>query len=308
MAVQTHIKQWIKRRPWGLYLTELYKKRVYEARLKRMDDRAFIEWLYKKRNGVMPRLDAPQSFTEKLQWLKLFYRDPRMVRCSDKFELKQYLKENGMGELAVPTLGVYSSAEEVTLEALPERCLLKATHGSGWHVLLDGDRERQWKRMKCVMKVWLSESLYIFGREWNYKEQTPRLMAEPLLADGGLIDYKFFCFNGKARAIQVNQTVGDRMTVDFYDTAWLRLEGVSTAGYPNASEAVDAPDRLSDMLKAAEALSEPFPFVRVDMYCIDGRMYVGELTFFPSGGFYTIEPPVWEERFGEWLTLPRING
>lgn len=304
MAVQTHIKQAIKRCPMGLYLTERYKKYVYEKRLGQMDDRAFIEWLYKKRNGVKPNLDTPQSFTEKLQWMKLFYRDPRMTRCADKFELKGYLAERGFGELAIPTLKLYESAAEVTLSELPERCILKATHGSGWHVVLDGDLERKWKRIKRVMDVWLSESLYIFGREWNYKEQTPRLMAEPLL-DEHPIDYKFFCFQGAVRAVQVNQTADGPMTVDFYDTAWTRMDGVNTAGYPNAEKAVKEPPCFREMLRVAECLSKPFPFVRVDMYCIDGRMYVGEMTFFPSGGFYTIEPRAWEERFGEWLCLPQ---
>ena len=303
MAVQTRIKQCIKRCSVGLYLTERYKKYRYEKRLKQMDDRAFIEWLYTKRNGVKPNLDAPQSFTEKLQWLKLFYRDPRMTRCADKYELKNYLAEQGLGALAIPTLALYESVDEVTPAELPERCILKATHGSGWHVRLDSDGKRSWRRMKCVMKVWLSESLYIFGREWNYREQVPRLMAEPLLSDHPT-DYKFFCFGGTVRAIQVNQTAEEPMTVDFYDTAWTRLEGVNTAGYPNAEKATEKPLCFDEMRRVAERLSEPFPFVRVDMYCIDGRMYVGEMTFFPSGGFYTIKPSSWEERFGEWLYLP----
>lgn len=309
MALMQNIKTIIKGHPIGLYFTELYKKHRYEAWLKRYSDRECIEKLYRKRNPArVLRIDDPQTFSDKMQWMKLYYRDDRMTRCSDKWELKSYLAEQDFGELAVPTLAVYEHADQIDETALPERFVLKAAHGSGWNVVCNGDKQRMaWGWLRKVMGVWLSQSLYIYGREWNYKDQTPRIVVEPLLCDEPPVDYKFMCFNGAVRAIQVNHRVDGKPYWDFYETDWTFLKGVSLGTLPCSDRPLPPPERLEEMKTIAGKLSEPFPFVRVDMYAIDGKLYVGEMTFFPAAGFFPFTPPEWDRKFGDWLTLPEKN-
>lgn len=305
MAFWKSIKSRIKRCPTGLLFTERLKKRRYERLLKRMDDRAFVSWLYQKRNGIAPDLENPTLFGEKLQWLKLRGCDERMARCTDKRLLKDYLKEQGFAELAVPTIAVAKSMHDLDRAALPPTFMLKTTHGSGWQFRCDGKERFSWKQMATITDVWLSESLYIYGREPNYRDLEPMVMVEPLLSDKPLCDYKFFCFDGTAHAVQTNRTVDDALCVDFYDMDWNRLSGVRTAGYPNAAVPIEKPSRFDDMVSAAQTLSKPFSFVRVDMYETDGRLFVGEMTFFPSSGLHPITPLEWETIFGEWLCLPK---
>jgi len=307
MAFVTRMKQWIKSRPVGLYLTERHKKRMYEAYLRRYDDRDYIDLLYAKINrGAVPNVENPKSFTDKLQWLKLYYRDPLMTRCSDKAEVKTYLRELGMGQLAVPTLALYERAEDIDETSLPPSFVLKATHGCGWQWICR-DGRMNWKWAKRTMAVWLSESLYMYGREWNYKDQTPRMMAEPLLSDEPLDDYKFWCFNGTVKIIQRKHVSGGTTYIDFYDPEWKLLQGVRSSSYPCSGMAVSKPPMLTDMTEIARTLSAPFPFVRVDMYDVNGTVYVGEMTFFPGGGFHPVLPLDMNEKFGRWLTLPPKN-
>lgn len=150
MALLSRIKATIKRRPMGLYYAERFKKYLYEKRLQSYDDRHFIEWWYaKKNNGLVPDLNNPQTFTEKLQWMKLYYRDERMTRCSDKYELKNYLAEQGLAELAIPTLALYDGVGDIDVQALPATFVLKATHGCGWQWICRGDKnDIDWKWAK----------------------------------------------------------------------------------------------------------------------------------------------------------------
>lgn len=309
MTVLTAVKRWIKRCPLGLYLVEKRKKRMYTSYLKKYTDREMIERLYRRANGgKAPDLEHPKMFTEKLQWLKLYYRDPRMIRCSDKAEVKDYLREMGLGELAVPTMALYERAEDVDERSLPETFVLKASHGCGWQWICRGDKTAiNCKWAKKTMAIWLSESLYMFGREWNYEDQTPRMMAEPLLADGEIVDYKLMCFNGAVRAVQVNHAIDGKTYVDFYDAQWEKLDGMSCGVMPTSDRVLPRPAMWQRMIEVAQTLSCPFPFVRVDMYEADGRLYVGEMTFFPGSGFWTITPTERDEQFGEWLALPPKN-
>lgn len=303
------IKQCIKRHPFGLYVTECTKKAVYEARLKRMDDRTFIEWLYRKRNPDVPLdLERPQRFSEKLQWLKLHYRDERMIVCSDKALLKDYLVQQGLARYAVPTLALYERGADVDAAALPEAFVLKATHGSGWNVICRGDKEHiRWKWMKRVFDVWLSESLTIFGREWNYQSPAPRIMAEPLLSEQPLPEYKLMCFQGELRAVQVNHALGGKAVVDFYDSEWKLLKNAHIAQYPCSGTPLAKPAAFEEMRAVAKVLSAPFPFVRVDFIQSADRLYVGEMTFFTGAGFYPILPLEYDHEYGRWLTLPEKN-
>lgn len=292
-----------------IYIKECLKKRVYEGFLRRYDDGAFVQRLYRRHNPtLMLDLQNPQGFSEKLQWLKLYYRDPRIARCSDKARLKEYLREQGLGEWAVPTLALYDSTRQLDEAALPERFVLKATHGCGWNLICRGDKDTaDWRGIKRVLDVWLSESLYMFGREWNYREPTPRLMLEPLLSDEPRPEYKLMCFNGTVRAVQVNHAVDGKACVDLYDREWHFWRGAGIGPLERSKTALPVPSNLEEMIAVAGRLSKPFPFVRVDFIQGSERFYIGELTFFTGAGFLPVTPLEYDRKLGGWLELPPQN-
>lgn len=305
MTLLWHIKHTIKKNPLALYIIESRKRVRYKKYAEKYSDREFVEMLYEQRTGRKPQLDNPQKFTEKLQWLKLNYRDPDIPLCSDKYEAKKYIERKGFPELLIPTLAVYDNADEIDLDKLPEEFIIKATHGSGWNVICRDKSKIDWKHTKKTMNTWLAENLYIFGREWNYKEQTPRLIVEPLMDTKPLVDYKFMCFNGKCRAMQVNHDVEDRHYVDYYDSEWNLFADMSCGVADCTGKAIPKPEQFDEMKQIAEQLAKPFPFVRVDLYNINGKIYFGEMTYFPGSGFWNITPVKYDDMFGEWLELPK---
>ncbi len=303
------IKDLLKKNPLIFYLVEKRKNLLYSHYAKVYDDETFIRMLYRKFNhGREPDLENPKRFTEKLQWLKLHYRNPDIPICSDKVEAKKYIAAHGFPELVVPTIAVYDSPDEIDIGKLPENFILKASHGSGWNIICRGEKaSMDWGRIRKTMGVWLSENLYILGREWNYKEQTPRILAEELLDSKTLVDYKFMCFNGKCRAQQVNHEIGGRKYVDIYDSDWRLIPDFCTGVAPHSDLQLPKPDKFDEMKAIAEKLAAPFPFVRVDLYNVNGKIYFGEMTYFPGSGFWTVTPEERDFEFGSWLELPAAN-
>ena len=302
-----HLKEKIKSNALARLLIEERKRLLYTRDARRYSDREFIERLYERKIGRKPDLDHPVTFTEKLQWLKLHYRDPAIPRASDKYEAKKYIAERGFPELLIPTLAVYDSADEIDLDKLPEQFILKATHGSGWNFICRDKAAFDLPAKRKIMNSWLKQNLYIYGREWNYKEQTPRLIAEPLMDDKPLVDYKFLCFNGVCRAMQVNHDENGTHYVDYYDEDWNLFPDMSSGTADISGKPLPRPDRFDEMKTIAEQLASPFPFVRVDLYDIRGEIYFGEMTFFPGSGFWKITPPSYDNTFGAWLTLPGLT-
>lgn len=304
MKLLRNIKKFIKSNSAALSVIEARKRKKYIAYAAKYSDREFIDMLYRKNIGRTPDLDDPHTFTEKLQWLKLNYRDPDIPICSDKYEAKRYIERKGLGNLLIPTLAVYENADDIDPAALPDEFIIKATHGSGWNVICRDKSAIDWKHVKRVMNTWLSQNLYIYGREWNYEKQTPRLIAEPLMDTKPLVDYKFMCFNGICRAMQVNHDIGSRHFVDYYDGDWNLIPDMNCGRADITGKALPKPSQFAEMKSIAEELAKPFPFVRVDLYNINGRIYFGEMTFFPGSGFWRITPEKYDRQFGDMLTLP----
>lgn len=301
------VKNTIKKNPMMLYLISARKRIHFQKLAEKCDDKTFINDLYKKANGRYPDLENPTLFTEKLQWLKLNYRDKRIPLCSDKYEAKKYISKLGYSDLLIPTLAVYDSVQELNIDDLPEEFIIKATHGSRWNIICRDKKKIDWFHEKKTMGTWLKQNLYIYGREWNYKEQTPRLIVEPLMDTKPLIDYKFMCFNGKCKAMQVNHDINKKHYVDFYDDNWNLMKDMCCGNVDNYGIAIPKPDKFEEMKKIAENLAAPFPFVRVDLYYINGRIYFGEMTFFPGSGMWHITPQERDKEFGDWLDLSHID-
>lgn len=294
--------------PLGTYI--FYRTRVLRERiaLASYGDLDYIKATYKKRFGRAIDLRHPQTYTEKLQWLKLFYRNADMPVCSDKFVVRDYLTQRGYGHLLNELIGVYENADEIDFAALPQKFVAKATHGSSWNLICTDKRTLNWPAWKRIMNSWLRLNLYVFGREWNYKDQHPRIVIERFIEQDPLIDYKFMCFNGKPKYIQINNDRDGKHYVDFYDLAWNKQQ-VTYESYQVSNHVLDKPPRLADMIQLAKELSEPFPFARVDFYNLDSRIIFGEITFFPGGGLWPLVPVDGNHdiTFGEHIQLPAPN-
>lgn len=290
-----------------------YRIRILRERLAiaLMDDYTYVRKSFKKKMGRELNLKEPITISEKLQWLKLFYRNENMPICSDKYDIRLYLQKYGYEHLLNEVIGVYETAEEIDnldINTLPKSFVAKATHGSGWNLICEDKDALDWEMWKRIFKKWMSLNLYVFGREWNYKELKPKIIIEKFIDEHPLNDYKFMCFNGEPKIVQVNSDIADVKYMDFYDLDWNRL-GIMYESYNQANHFVPKPEQFDEMMKISRELSQEFPYVRVDFYNYDGKILIGELTFFPVGGLKPIVPETekYENLLGSYLTLPEPN-
>ena len=277
--------------------------------LARYSDYEYVQKIAKERFGREKDLADPKTFTEKLQWLKLFYRDEKMPICSDKYRVREYLKECGLEHLGNEVLGVYDDARKIDFDKLPEKFVAKANHGSGWNLICKDKASLDRKGCVKLMNEWLRLNLYVFGREWNYKEIKPRIVVEKFLDHEPLNDYKFMCFNGEPLYMQLNNDYNGKHFVDFYELdGWKHLP-FSYGSYRISDRVIEKPPMYDKMFELARQLSKPFPFVRVDFYNYDDVVILGELTFFPGGGLWPLNPVEtgYDETLGEKLRLPAPN-
>ena len=275
--------------------------------LGRYGDKEYIVRLYKKAFGREPNLDHPKTFNEKLQWLKLYYRDPDMAICADKYEVRSYLNDKGFGDILNTVYEVYANADDIDFSKLPESFVLKASHGSGWNIICENKSKYSWSGWRRVMNSWLDQNLYIYGREWVYKDMKPRIICEKFLEinDGELFDYKFFCINGKVEFIQATDNDKKTARINLYDINWnLMKQKYAFVGSPKR---IPRPAKLDQMVEVAKTLSEPFPFARIDLYDVNGNIVFGEITFFPSSGFKGFDPEEFDLDLGRKLDLPESN-
>ena len=293
--------------PYLYYLWTLQQKKKGQQHLKQFSDKEAIVALYKNYAGKYPDLDNPQTFSEKQQWMKLNYHHPLLTTCADKYEVRAYLEAKGYAHLLNGVLGVYDAIDQLDIAQLPEQFVLKATHGSGWNLVCTDKSKINWWIWKKIMNVWLHNNIFWPGREWPYKNMKPRLIAEPFLKDvsGHLMDYKFFCFNGKAHFVQVNKGRGTAdHAQNFYDMDWNILPfGKNLAPRPEVH--IPAPFNLKEMAEIAVDLMGDLPFVRVDFYEVNKKIIFGEMTFYPKSGLPDFTPPEYDQILGDLLTLPQ---
>jgi len=274
-------------------------------------DRDFIKQYFKNQMDSEVELENPIRFSDKLQWLKLNWYDSLATKCADKYRVRKYVK-NRIGEKYLNELyGIYESVDDLDINKLPTSFVLKATHGSGWIILCKDKKSKDWNAELWKMKWWLKENYYWRGREWVYKDVKPRIISEKYLDNkkkDRLIDYKFYCFNGFPKYCQVISDRNINKTIDFYDRNWNHMPfyrvNFSGKRYPHAKDSLSKPEKYDEMLKISEDLSKDFPFVRVDLYYINKKIYFGEMTFFPNGGLCPFEPSNWNYKMGNMLRLP----
>ena len=254
-------------------------------------------------------LRNPKRFTEKLQWYKIHYRNPVMHTCVNKFAVREYVKSKGLEEILVPLFAHVKRVEDLDWDSLPEACVIKTQHGGGGlSVLVIPDRSKVTKE-EAAEKLRISRDRvdeFNSGREWAYYGIETGIVVEQLLVNrenpaAGVNDYKIFCYGGHAKYIivDVDRYIGHKR--NFYDRDWNDLH--VTSDCPACDREIPRPENLDEMLAVAEKLSEDFPYVRVDLYSVDGKVYFGELTFYPWSAYVQFTPDEWDFRFGEDFPL-----
>lgn len=278
--------------------------------LRCMEDARYLKLQYWAFSGKRLCLDPPGTFNEKIAWLKM--NDHREIyrTLADKCHARQFVQAHLDGGWLVPLLGVWDKVEDIDISALPERFVLKCTHGYGGTVLCRDKSALDVASVRAVLQKTLDTDFYSRGREWAYHSPTPRVMAEALIDDGGgarPADYKFMCFQGKTEFVCISRGLGDFSTgaVSFFYPEG-RPAPFKRVDYPQCPPAEGLPDHFGRMKAAAEALAAAagVPFVRVDFYEADGRPYFSEFTFYPCGGSLFFDPPQYDRILGELLTLP----
>jgi len=277
--------------------------------LKKNNDFEAINRLYFSKAGKYPNLENPTLFSEKMQWLKLNYFNPKMEIAADKFKVREYLKQKGYEDLLNEVVAVYERVSEINIEKLPNKFVLKASHGSGWNLIVQDKDKINWYIWRLILKSWLKHNIFWNGREWVYKNIKPRLVCEKYLEDesGTLMDYKIHCFNGKPKFIQANNGRGQKVHAqNFYNLSWDLLPfGKDLTPLPEIE--IPSPYNLNKMLTIATNLAADFPYVRVDFYEVNKKIIFGELTFFPASGMPDFKPEEYDEIIGKMLTLPTLS-
>lgn len=277
-------------------------------------DKLYLKLLFRLKMGCRLDLDNPQTFNEKLQWLKLYYRKREYTQMVDKLAVKEYVAKIIGEEYIIPTLGVWDRFENIDFDKLPNQFVLKTTHGGGSSgVVICKDKSHfNMQAARQKLNKSMQQSIYNSLKEWPYKNVPRRIIAEKYMHDrvskdnpnGDLIDYKFYCFNGEVKScmIATERFSSTGVCFDYFDQDFNHYPFMQ--GGPNSKKSIEKPELFDEMCDVASKLSTGLPHVRVDLYCVEGQVYFGELTFFDSSGFAEFIPVEWDYTFGSWIILP----
>lgn len=273
-----------------------------------LSDAEYVKYQYYLRFHEHLNLQNPTSFNEKIQWLKLYDRNPQYSQFVDKYAVREYIQTMIGKQYLVPLLGTWKSVKDVDVAKLPQQFVIKTTHDSGGCVVCRNKSAWDSASKRKISKS-LKRDYYWFGREWPYKNVPHRIIAEQYLSseNGDMIDYKLMCFNGKVKCILVctDRLNGKGLKKTFYSPTWERMPFKRPG--PDSPKEVPVPKNLADMIRIAEHLSEGLSFIRVDLYEVGDTVYFGELTLYPSSGAEAFCPPAWDRILGDWITLPGLS-
>ena len=284
-----------------------------------LPDKPYLKLVYRGQMGKKLDLNHPQTFNEKLQWLKLYDRNPVYHQLVDKYEVKQYIANRIGPEYIIPTLGVWNNAEEISFDKLPDQFVIKCTHDSGSVIICRNKDKFDIEAAKKKLTSHMKKNTYWFGREWPYKYLTHQIIAEKYLQNcsdindeyleniidrNELTDYKFYCFNGYVDCVMICLGRESKDTkFYFFDHDW-KLKRINKRGMNAPADfTLPRPVCLDEMFAIAENLSKGLPFVRIDLYQSDGQVFFGEMTFFPQSGFDPNYLPETNLYFGKLIDL-----
>ena len=290
---------------WNPY--KIFESLAMRGFFKNMSDKEYLSWLYRARMGRFPDLNYPKSFNEKLQWLKLNDRKPEYTEMVDKYLAKKYVEKRIGEKYIIPTLGVWDEFDQIEFEKLPDQFVLKTTHDSGGVVICKDKANFDKAAAKRKLEKSLKRNYYWAEREWPYKNVKPQIIAEKFMVDksgDGLIDYKFYCFNGMPEFLYISNGMDNHKTarLSFLTMNWEKAP-FGRSDYLEFETIPPRPRKFDEMVQIAKSLSEGHPFLRVDLYEISEQVYFSELTFSPCGGFMPFVPEEWDEKLGDMISI-----
>lgn len=290
----------------------LYQALIYNISKSKVShlipDRLFLKIQYKSIFGRKLDLNNPKSFNEKLQWLKLYDRKKQYMQMVDKSQVKDLISEELGSDHVISTLGQWKRFEDIDFESLPNEFVLKCTHDSGSTIICKDKSVFNFDTAKEKLAKKLKTNLFWHGREWPYKFLVPTIIAEEYISSDGEApnDYKFFCFNGKVKCFKVDFDRFTEHKANYYTLSGELLPFGEKVCAPDYERKIAPPKNLAKMIEYAEKLSQDIPFLRVDFYEVNDKIFFGELTFFPASGFGPFVPEEWDEKIGSWLKLPEV--
>jgi len=272
-----------------------------------LTDDQVINIQYKTVLKRKPDLKNPERFTEKLQWYKLNYRIPLMTKCADKYLVREYIQEKGFGDTLVKLYQVCESFEEIDFKKLPNSFVIKSNKGSGTNLFIKDKNSIDNNQISRSIKSWNTVNTVLMGREWAYKDIKDKIVVEELLIDKKnsnreINDYKFLCFNGEVKYIWVDTDRHIEHKRNFYDIKWNLLNIESDC--PISNNDIEKPGGFDYMMRIAESIANDFPFVRVDFYWVNNKVYFGEITFYPWSGCVQFNPDNFDYELGGHFRLP----
>lgn len=304
MSIKTKLKETLPQ-----FLLEPLKRAygdIHYAAMHVVPEKWYLKRQFKKRVGYPLNLDNPQTFNEKLQWLKLHDRNPLYTKMVDKYDVKKYVADIIGEEYIIPTLGVWNHFDEIDFDQLPEQFVLKCTHDSGSIVICKDKKALDKKEARKKLERGLRYNYFYVGTfEWPYKNVKPRIIAEKFLVDESLVelkDYKIHNFNGKPKIIEVDYDRFREHKQVFYNTDWDKLEYSRSYAIEDGRN-IERPQALTKMLELAEKLANGRSYLRTDFYSIDHQLYFGEMTFYPAAGFGAWNPKEIEEKLGDCMNI-----
>lgn len=267
-----------------------------------MPDSMFAKISFKGMLGQKLHLDNPVTFNEKLQWLKIYDHQPEYSLLVDKLKAKKVVGDLIGQEYIVPYYGEWKSADEIEFDTLPDRFVLKCNHDQGSVILVNDKAHLNKEKTIKILNRKLKHNAYYGTREYPYKNIEPKVFAEAYLGDD-IIDYKFYCFNGKPMFLYCGQglTADHTLKIDFYDLNWNLMPFYRT-DYQRLGQ-IEKPENLSTMIKISRKLSENVPFVRVDLFEVESKVYFSEFTLYPASGYMPFVPKEYDRIVGDWLKL-----
>ena len=298
----------------GEYATVRAKKMNYRLEKKgALTDEykeALLAKVFEKQHGYRMNFRDPQTFNEKLMWMKVYYQEPLITKCCDKFAVKDYVANVIGPEYAVPTIKSWTNAGQIDFDELPDRFVLKVNWSSGYLKIVKDKSELDEDATRRQFAKWIKpyRNSYYQTFNWGYKNMPPIIFAEEYLeqANEQVYDYKFFCFNGRVDSLFIATDRQDKSrptTFDFYDADFKPLD-ITYGGHAHVKTPHEKPANFEKMKELAAKLSKPFPFVRVDFYDLGDRVYVGEMTFYSGGALLSFEPVEWDKIYGDKIRLP----
>jgi len=288
-----------------------FKKKFYQIYLYLLevftsDDVQISELQYYIRTGNKLDFKNPKNFADKIQWLKLFYYDESFGKYADKYLCRQVVKERVGESILVNLIGVYESVDEIDFEKLPNKFVLKYSHGSGFNLIVNDKTKVNWEKEKKRFKKFRTQNYYYKFREKIYNKLKPTLIIEELLElpnKSELIDYKFQCFHGEPVMVLMKVKEDNKGVRVLYDMDWNKIQpDPCTKGYLRGE--ISKPANFEEMKQIAAKLSQGFPFIRVDLYSIGDKTYFGELTFIPNGGAKDVLIMRFNTFYGDLVKLP----